>query len=96
MPRKIAEENKKIRRESLREELKSREYLRQIHKILDTKDDDLNTQTAKLKLDGYFKLLAKTLPDTKAIELTGEDGNPIKTDNTWKVEIVDAETDSTK
>lgn len=77
MPKKIAEENKKIRREALREELKSREYLRQVHKILETEDEELNIPAAKLKMDGYFKLLAKTLPDTKAVELTGDADNPI-------------------
>jgi len=79
MATKRAEQNKKIRREALREELKSREYIRQVHKILETDDEDLNVPAAKLKLDGYFKLLAKTLPDTKAIELTGEEGGPIET-----------------
>lgn len=93
MPKDIAENNKRIRREALREELKSREYIRQIHKILDTKDKDINPSVAKLKMDGYFKLLAKTLPDTKAVEITGQDGNPIETN--WTVKVVDAGTDDT-
>jgi len=77
MPKDVAKKNKEIRREALREELKSREYIRQVHRILDTDDEDLNVPAAKLKLDGYFKLLAKTLPDTKAVELTGEDGGQL-------------------
>ena len=71
-----AEENRKIRRESLREELKSREYLRQIHKIIES-DDIPDIPVAKLRVDSYFKLLAKTLPDVKAIEMTGEDGKDL-------------------
>jgi len=77
MAAKRAEQNKKIRREALREELQSREYIRQVHRILDTDDESLNVPAAKLKLDGYFKLLAKTLPDVKSVELTGEDGEKL-------------------
>ena len=72
-----ADENRKIRRESLREELKSREYLRQIHDLLSKDWDAARVAETKAKLDAYFRLLSKTLPDVKAIELTGEDGGPI-------------------
>jgi len=73
---KRAEQNRKIRREALREELKSREYLRQIHKLIEAKTID-DVQISKFRVDAYFKLLAKTLPDVKAIELTGEDGKDL-------------------
>ena len=57
--------NKKARRESLREELKSREYLRRIHETLDSEwlPEDVTIKTAKL--NGFFKLLAKSLPDAR-------------------------------
>lgn len=77
MPKDVAKKNKEIRREALREELKSREYIRQVHKILDTDDESINVPAAKLKLDAYFKLLSKTLPDVKAVEMTGRDGEKL-------------------
>lgn len=70
--------NKAARREALREELKSREYIRQIHGILSSEYDNSEIPQAKMKMDGYFRLLAKTLPDLKATEITGEDGEPVK------------------
>lgn len=65
---------RQVRREALREELKSREYLRQIHKILrdDLSQRDLpinEIQRLKTRMQGYFNLLSKTLPDVKAVEL---------------------------
>jgi len=69
-----AQKNRHIRRESLREELKSREYLRQVHRILnkDLAERDLpqnEIMRLKARMQGYFNLLSKTLPDVKAIEL---------------------------
>jgi hypothetical protein len=68
-----AQQNRHVRREALREELKSREYLRQVHAIL----DDLAERgmhpneviRLKTRMQGYFNLLSKTLPDVKAIEM---------------------------
>lgn len=67
-----AQRNRKLRNDNLRNELKSREYLRQIHIILDKLDGvetDLQMKAMQLKLNSYFKLLSKTLPDVKAVEL---------------------------
>lgn len=60
--------NQALRREALRDELKSREYIRQAHIIL---GKDWGDKVAEYngKLNGYFKLLNKTLPDLKAVEL---------------------------
>ncbi|MDQ5770979.1 hypothetical protein [Thiothrix subterranea] len=62
--------NKKARRESLREELRSREYLRRIHETLDSEwlPEDVPIKTAKL--NGFFKLLAKSLPDARESPIT--------------------------
>ncbi len=73
---KRAIENRKIRRESLREELKSRQYLHQIHKLIG-EEDIKDVAVSKFRVDAYFKLLAKTLPDVKSIELTGENGKDL-------------------
>jgi len=41
-------------------------------------DWDKKTVEMKGKMDGYFNLLKKTLPDLKAMEITGADGEDIK------------------
>ena len=67
-----AAQNRKLRRENLREQLRSLEYLRQIHIILDKLDavrDELTLKVMNTKLNSYFKLLQKTLPDVKAVEV---------------------------
>ena len=68
-----AAENKKIRRESLREELKSRTYIQQIERMFDQLDDPningVQIKAIQVKMNGYFRLLAKTLPDLKVVGL---------------------------
>ena len=68
-----AQKNKDIRRASLREELKSREYLRQVHQILTELGEagmhPNEVGRLKVRMQGYFNLLSKTLPDVKAVEL---------------------------
>lgn len=65
----VRDKNKTVRREALREELKSREYIRQIHGILEKEDWADKVPEYNGKLNGYFKLLSKTLPDLKAVEI---------------------------
>ncbi len=65
-----AAQNKRIRRDALREELKSREYLNQISKIdkkLQSDEWSESLQALKLRVDTNFRLLAKTLPDLKSV-----------------------------
>ena len=56
---------RQARQAALREELQSREYLRQIHRILgeDWQPENVSVNTAKM--NGYFRLLAKSLPDAR-------------------------------
>lgn len=67
--------NIKRRREALREELKSREYLRQLHNIADEakKADKEEIPALRLRADICFGLLKKTLPDLKSTEMTVRD-----------------------
>ena len=72
-PTKIRE----YRRQALREELKSREYLRQVHAILDglrdsPPSDAVGLGVIKLRLDGYFRLLNKCLPDLRSLDMKAE------------------------
>ena len=106
MPKDVAKLNRDIRKEALREELRSREYIRQVERILDKDymqiDQDVSEKDtaeekaakmmtaaggrdtaireANMKLGGYFKLLNKTLPDLKAVEVTGKDGEKLMPD----------------
>lgn len=76
-----AQKNRAIRQESLREKLQGAQYLVHLHKIADELDDAEITATRanaiKARADIYFKLLNKLLPDVKAIEVSGEGGDPV-------------------
>lgn len=63
---------RQARREDLREELQSREYLRQIHSILgeDWQPEETGIQSAKL--NAYFRLLNKSLPDAREMPVVLE------------------------
>ena len=58
---------RQARQAALREELQSREYLRQIHGILDRDWQPEEAAINSAKLNGYFRLLAKSLPDCKEL-----------------------------
>ena len=58
---------RQARQAALREELQSREYLRQIHGILERDWQPEETGIQSAKLNGYFRLLAKSLPDCKEL-----------------------------
>lgn len=65
-------ENRRIRQEALREELKAREYLRQLEEIDKRLSKNARTlesgelQALKLRVEIQFRRLAKVLPDVKA------------------------------
>ena len=58
---------RQARQAALREELQSREYLRQIHRILEEDWQPENVSVNTAKMSGYFKLLNKTLPDAREL-----------------------------
>lgn len=58
---------RQARQNALREELQSREYLRQIHGILDRDWQPEEAAINSAKLNGYFRLLAKSLPDAREL-----------------------------
>ena len=78
-----AGKNAALRKENLRKELQAREYLRQIENIAVILGESWETisseQTSalRLKADINFKRLAKVLPDLKAVEVSGPDGEPV-------------------
>lgn len=58
------------KREILREELRSREYLRRITDLLESEWQAENVSVNTAKMNGYFRLLNKTLPDAKEMQMT--------------------------
>jgi len=58
------------KREILREELRSRECLRRITDLLESEWQAENVSVNTAKMNGYFRLLNKTLPDAKEMQMT--------------------------
>jgi len=95
-----ANKNRAMRQNALREQLSKQKHVEHVIDIanklakLDESLDPLQIQRLKAAADIKKGLISKYLPDIKMVELTGEGGDPIKTDFT--VTIVNASTDSTK
>ena len=71
-----AAQNRKLRRDALREELQAREYVRQVLRIADRLDpaskeswEPEQVPSLKAKADIYFRLLDKCLPNLRPVEL---------------------------
>lgn len=79
------DKNKQRRRDNLREELQAREYLRQLQEIDKELCDNWKQMKSdsvaalRLRADINFKRLAKVLPDIKAIEHSGPEGEAVET-----------------
>tara|TARA_R110002012_G_scaffold28010_15_gene88836 strand:+ start:334 stop:618 length:285 start_codon:yes stop_codon:yes gene_type:complete len=75
---------KAVRREALREELKAREYLRQLDIVDGELSDNWNSLSSeniaalRLKVDLNLKRLLKVLPDLKSIEHSGDESEPMQ------------------
>jgi len=87
------DKNRQRRRAALREELKAREYLRQLDEVASEVTENWKSLSSeqvaalRLKTDLNFKRLAKVLPDLKAVEHSGPDGDNIP--HSLLVEFVD-------
>ena len=71
-----AAQNRKMRRDSLREELQAREYVRQLHRILERLDPGAaehylpqEVAAVKARADIYCRLLDKCLPSLRPVDL---------------------------
>lgn len=97
-----AAQNRKLRQDNLREWLSEKctaqHLIENIIKIegLDPDSESFQNKLNKLKVanEQRIKVMNKYLPDLKAVELTGENGESIKVDNTWKVEFLNADSES--
>jgi phage gp36-like protein len=76
--------NRRIRQDALREQLSQQKHHEHVVEILNEVRDpsqeiDANMLARyKLVIDTKLKLMNKYIGDVKSVELTGEDGDPIK------------------
>ena len=79
-----AQTNRKIRQDSLREQLANQKHLEKvldsINKLeeLDTQLDSVEVNRIKGAIDSRIKLVSKYLPDLKSIELSGDEDYPVQ------------------
>lgn len=84
-----AQENKAIRQKALREQLAAQGHHQHVNDIIDKLQDldselDANQVTRlKAAADLKMKLIAKYLGDMKAVEVSGEEGGPIRLVMQW-------------
>jgi len=89
----VAQRNRAVRQEALREQLQAQGHLQHVIDLLDkisNLDDKLDSaeiQRLKITVDTKLKLIGKYLPDLKATEITGEGGGELVTKTV--VELVD-------
>lgn len=72
--------NRKVRQENLREQLATGGHLQHVIELLgkvERNEEPEKLAAYKVVLDTKLKLINKFLPDLKAVELTGEGGNPL-------------------
>lgn len=87
-----AAKNRKIRQDSLREQISKRCTFQQVIDNVEKMEkqgaamEGQELQALKAATDTRLKLLAKYIPDLKQtdIEITGEDGGPIQTDSVFE------------
>jgi len=92
-----AQQNRAVRQDALREWLSKKctaqHLVDNLVKIeaLDPESKTFTNELNKLKIanDQRIKIITKYLPDLKAVELTGEGGDPIEMDMVWEVKVVD-------
>ena len=90
-----AAKNKRIRQEAMREQLRAKGLETQVLKTAKKLHDEHNDltpqsiQALKASADLRLKLINKYLPDLKATELSGPDGEAIPLDMTWSIKVVE-------
>lgn len=91
-----AQLNRKVRQEALREQLANyglvQQVLDAVQKLdnLDEELDGVQVNRIKAGIDSRLKLIDKYLPALKAMELSGEGGEPVELNAKWLVEFVNA------
>jgi hypothetical protein len=79
----IADKNRNIRKEALREQLSNGKHVQHVIEISNKLNDSYlelesaNIAALKASADIKLKLINKYLPDLKAVEMTGPDGKDL-------------------
>ena len=87
----VAQKNRAVRQESLRELLQAQGHLQHVIELLDhladldKKLDAQEIQRIKTVIDAKLKLIGKYLPDLKAMELTGDEGGPLQVERVMRL-----------
>ena len=68
-----ADKRRAERKEALREQLQGQKYIEAIHNTLEAQITNENLAVEKFKTETRLKLLAKVLPDLKAVEVSADD-----------------------
>lgn len=95
-----AAKNRKIRQDTLRELLSNQKLVEKVVEIAKKLDEQgavmepQEIQAKKAAADLNLKLINKYLPDVRTVELTGDGGGAVETDNKWTVEFVNASPES--
>lgn len=98
----VPQANRRIRQEALRDQLSNQKL---VEKVIDSigKIESLDPESPaaavaitqqRAVIDSRMKLIAKYLPDLKALELTGEGGDSIKLDTVWDIEVHEVKPDA--
>ena len=98
----VATKNKRVRQEALRDQLSAQGHVQHVIDI----SNKLNSGALKLETsqiaaykaaaDIKLRLINKYLPDLKAMEHSGPDGNPIEHDHIFQIEFINAPEDQGK
>ena len=100
MPKKgqsVAQANKAVRQEALREWLSKKctaqHLIDNLEKIedLDPESEVFTNALSKYKVanEQRLKIMNKYLPDVRQVELSGADGDAIKLDTIWTIKVVE-------
>lgn len=95
-----AAKNRAIRQDSLREMLSKKctveQVLRNVKKMEEQgkEMESVELQALRAATDTRVKLLNKYIPDLKSMELVGDGGGPIEVDQDWRVEFINAPSES--
>jgi len=76
--RTYAEKRKEERRAALRDFIQGHHILQEINRDLSRDINETDLPVVRFKTETRLKLLAKVLPDLKAVELTGEGGGAVQ------------------
>ena len=77
VPMTYGDKRRQEKQEALREFLEGQKYIEAIHRTLEAVILPDELQVIKFKTETRLRLLNKVLPDLKAVEVSGDENNPL-------------------